>query len=183
MVFTDGSKEEGCYGMVGGGWFESESGRGAMTVGRKATVWDGEIAGLEGALSMIGNTPVLLVTDSGVAIQTVQKAGKKGIDRTRGLAEVVRRLAGKDKEHFFFFFSHDSAYGFHPKAEDCVNPTLTGKERQTTKTTNYYPVTLEDSRPLASNHLAGLSNSYLLTGHYCPTNHIHLPPIGTIPEK
>ena len=38
VVFRDGSKEEGCNGMVGGGWFESESRKGIMTVGHKATV-------------------------------------------------------------------------------------------------------------------------------------------------
>ena len=99
VVFTDGSKEEGCNGMVGGGWFENENMKGTMTVGRKATVWDGEIAGLEGALRMVGNTPVLLLTDSRAAIQAVQKAGKRGVARTRGLAEVVRRLAAIDEEH------------------------------------------------------------------------------------
>ena len=73
--------------------------KGTMTVGRKATVWDGEIAGLEGALRMVGSTPVLLLTDSRAAIQAVQKAGKRGIARTRGLVEVVRRLAVIDEEH------------------------------------------------------------------------------------
>ena len=38
IVFTDGSKEEGCNGMVGGGWFDSESMKGTITVGRRATV-------------------------------------------------------------------------------------------------------------------------------------------------
>ena len=85
--------------MVGGGWFENENMKGIMTVGRRATVWDGEIAGLEGALRMVGNAPVLLLTDSRAAIQAVQKAGKRWVARTRGLAEVVRRLAAIDKEH------------------------------------------------------------------------------------
>ena len=38
VVFMDGSKEEGCNGMVGGGWFEYEDGKGTMTVGYKVTV-------------------------------------------------------------------------------------------------------------------------------------------------
>ena len=38
VVLTDGSKEEGCNGMVGGGWFESENMKGTMTMGHKATV-------------------------------------------------------------------------------------------------------------------------------------------------
>ena len=70
-----------------------------MTVGRKATVWDGEVAGLEGALRMVSCTPVLLLTDSRAAIQAVQKAGRRGVARTRGLAEVVRRLAAIDEEN------------------------------------------------------------------------------------
>ena len=62
--------------------------KGTITVGNKATVWDGEIVGLEGALRMVGNTPVLLLTNSRAAIQAVQKAGG-GV------------LLGRD---FFFFF-------------------------------------------------------------------------------
>ena len=50
-------------------------------------------------MRMVGNTPVLLLTDSRAAIQAVQKAGKRGVARTRGLAEVVRRLAAIDEEH------------------------------------------------------------------------------------
>ena len=34
VVFTDGSKQEGYDGMVGGGWFECENRKGAVTVGR-----------------------------------------------------------------------------------------------------------------------------------------------------
>ena len=79
--------------MVGGGWFESENMKGTITIGHKATVWDGEIAGLEGALRIVGNAPVLLLTDYKAAIQAVQKAGRRGINRTRRLTEVVRRLA------------------------------------------------------------------------------------------
>ena len=48
---------------------------------------------------MVGNTPVLLLTDSKAAIQAVQKAERRGIDRTRGSAEVVRRLAAINDLH------------------------------------------------------------------------------------
>ena len=48
---------------------------------------------------MVGNTPVLLLTDSRVAIQAVQKAGRMGVARTRGLAKVVSRLAAIDEEY------------------------------------------------------------------------------------
>ena len=99
VVFTDWSKGEGCDGVVGEGWFEDEEMKGNITVGSKATVWDGEIAGLQGALRMVGNTPVLLLTDSRAAIQAVQKAGKRGVARTRGLAEVVGRVAAINEEH------------------------------------------------------------------------------------
>ena len=98
-VFMDRSKEEGCNGIVGREWFESENRKGAVTVGRSTTVWDGEIAGLEGALRMIGNALGLLLTDSRTAIQAVQRAKRKGIARTRGLGEVVRRFVAIDKEH------------------------------------------------------------------------------------
>ena len=50
VIYSDGSKVEGVEGMVGGGWFESEDIRGGIAVGGRATVWDGEVAGMEGAL-------------------------------------------------------------------------------------------------------------------------------------
>ena len=71
MIYSDGSKAEGVEGMVGGGWFESDDIRGGVAVGGQATVWDGEVAGMEGALRAIGNNPVLILSDSQVAIMAV----------------------------------------------------------------------------------------------------------------
>ena len=53
-------------------------------MGGRATVWDGEVAGMEGALRAIGNNPVFILSDSQAAIMAVRKAGKRGIARTRG---------------------------------------------------------------------------------------------------
>ena len=40
-----------------------------------------------------------MLTDLKAAIQAVQKAEKRGVTRTRGLVEGVRRFAAIDKEH------------------------------------------------------------------------------------
>ena len=100
MVFTDGSKMEGVKGEVAGGWFEEGgANRGGVPVGPKATVWDGEIAGIEGALKMVGREPVLVLADSRVALQAIKVAGTRGKARTRGLAEVVRRISEIEEEY------------------------------------------------------------------------------------
>ena len=65
MVLTDGSKIEGVKREVAEGWFEEGgANRGGVPVGPKATVWDGEIAGIEGALRIVNKAPVLILTDS-----------------------------------------------------------------------------------------------------------------------
>ena len=46
VIYFDGSKAKGVEGMVGGGWFESDDIRGAVAVGGRATVWDGEVVGM-----------------------------------------------------------------------------------------------------------------------------------------
>ena len=94
VVFTDGSKMQGVKGAVGGGWFgEGGANRGSMPVGPKAMVWDGELAGIEGALSVIGKVPVLVLADSWAALQAIKVAGTMGRARTRGLREVVRLIS------------------------------------------------------------------------------------------
>ena len=56
VVFTDGSKMEGVKGEVAGEWFEEGgANRDGVPVGPKATVWDGEVAGIEGGLKMVRN--------------------------------------------------------------------------------------------------------------------------------
>ena len=93
VLYSNGSKAEGVEGMVGGGWFESDDVRGGGVVGSWATVWDGEVAGMEGALKAAGNDTVLILSDSQAAIMAVRKAGKRGIARTRGLRKVVSLIS------------------------------------------------------------------------------------------
>lgn len=59
--------------MVGGGWYESEEARGGVAMGRKATIWDREIAGMDSALETVVDNPVLLIYDSRAAIIAVKK--------------------------------------------------------------------------------------------------------------
>ena len=51
-----------------------------------------------GALKAVGIIPVLILSDSQAAIMAVQKAGKRGITRTRGLREVVSLISDCEKE-------------------------------------------------------------------------------------
>ena len=99
VIYSDGSKAEGVEGMVGGGWFESEDIRGGIAVGDRATVWDGEVAGMEGALRAVGKVPVWILSDSQAAIMAVKRAGKRGIASTRGLKEVVSLISQCEEEY------------------------------------------------------------------------------------
>ena len=72
VVFTDGSKMEGVKGEVTRGWFkDSGTKRGGVPVGLKAMAWNGEIAGIEWALRMVGRVPVLILADSRAALQAI----------------------------------------------------------------------------------------------------------------
>ena len=84
-IYTDGSKSE--TGVVGGRYWFSQ-GKLGIRVGERATVWDGEIAGLERGIKAAGNRDwkILLLTDSKAAIQATQKARRTGKARTRALA-------------------------------------------------------------------------------------------------
>ena len=93
-IYIDESMSE--EGIVGGGYYCTQGTLG-IRVGPLATVWDGEIAGLERGLKAAGEQPkVLLLADSKAAIQAVNSAGKTGKARTRALAalgkEIYRRL-------------------------------------------------------------------------------------------
>ena len=82
-MYTDGSKSE--TGVVGAGYFSSQGSLG-VRVGFLATVWDGEVAGLQRGLMAAGeHSQVLLLADLKAAIQAVLKAGKTGKARTRAL--------------------------------------------------------------------------------------------------
>ena len=98
VIYSDASKVEGVEGMVGGGWLESDQIRGGVAVGGRATVWDGDVAGMERAFRVGGNDPVLIRFDSQAAIMAVRKAVKREITRTRGLREVVSLISDCEEE-------------------------------------------------------------------------------------
>ncbi|KAF8459763.1 hypothetical protein BDZ91DRAFT_799707 [Kalaharituber pfeilii] len=65
-----------------------------MTVEQQITVWDGEVAGMKGALEAVDNrVKVLLLTDSQAAISAVRNAGRTGKARTADLARLVELIA------------------------------------------------------------------------------------------
>jgi len=53
-------------GMVGGGWYVEEGKRlGEVTLGKLATVWDGEVCGVRGPLEDVSSeSNVLILSDS-----------------------------------------------------------------------------------------------------------------------
>lgn len=85
--------------MVGGGWFETNDIRGAVAVGGRATVWDGEVAGREGALRVVGNNPVLVLSDSQAGIMVGWSSGKGRIAQPRELREVVYLISKCEIEY------------------------------------------------------------------------------------
>ena len=94
--YTDGSMNEDP--MVGGGWYvEGGKRQGGVTLGKLATVWDGEICGVRGALEDAPcETIVQMLSDSQAAIVAVKKAGHTGRARTRDLKVVMEGL--KERE-------------------------------------------------------------------------------------
>ena len=84
-IYTDGSRLDS--GIVGGG-YNFEQGKLGIRVGPMATVWDGEITGLERGTKAAGNTDwdILLLTDSRAAIQATKNPGTLRKARTRALA-------------------------------------------------------------------------------------------------
>jgi len=61
-----------------------------VTLGKVATVWDGEVCGVRGALEDApSETNVLILSDSQAAIAAVKKAGRTGKARTADLRRVM----------------------------------------------------------------------------------------------
>ena len=60
-----------------------------------ATGWDGEIAGLERGAKAAGNRhwDILLLRDSGAAIQATKNTGTRGKTRTRALAALGNKIS------------------------------------------------------------------------------------------
>jgi len=88
-IYTDGSMNED--GVVGAGWYvEGGRGVGEVTLGKLATVWDGEVCGVRGALEDApSESNVLILSDSQAAIAAVKKAGRTGRARTADLRRVM----------------------------------------------------------------------------------------------
>jgi len=81
-------------GIVGGGWYlEGGMRLKEATLGKLATVWDGEVYGIRGVLEdTLSETNVLILSDSQGAIAAVKKAGCIGKARTRDLKFVMEGI-------------------------------------------------------------------------------------------
>ena len=95
LAYSDGSMLED--GKVGRGWYGEgwlgSSPRGAARVGNTATVWDGEVAGMLGAVQEFETgEKILLLADSKAAISAVKKAGKTGKARTGDLVRLLEAI-------------------------------------------------------------------------------------------
>ena len=90
-IYTDGSRSE--EEVVGGGYY-LQQGQLGVRVGTRATVWDGEITGMNMGLRAAGNTDekVIILSDSKAAIQAVINAGRRGNARTRDLAHLGQQI-------------------------------------------------------------------------------------------
>jgi len=116
-VYTDGSMNE--YGMVGGGWYVERGKRfGGLTLGKLATVWDGEVCGIRGALEdALSEANVLILSDAQAAIAAVKKAGYTGRARTRDLKIVMEGIRerqvrlGPNAVSFGWVKAHNELYG------------------------------------------------------------------------
>ena len=91
-IYTDGSRLES--GIVGGGYYFKQ-GKLGIRVGPRATVWDGEIAGLERGAKAAGNRDwdILLLTDSRAAIQATKNAGTCRKAGTRALVALGSEIS------------------------------------------------------------------------------------------
>jgi len=116
-VYTDGSMNED--GMVGGGWYVEGGKRlGGVTLGKLATVWDGEECGVRGALEdTLSESNVLILSDSQAAIAVVKKAGRTGKVRTRDLKVVIEGIRerqsslGHNAVSFGWVKAHNELHG------------------------------------------------------------------------
>jgi len=81
-------------GMVGAGWYvEGGKKLKGVTLYKLATVWDGELCGVRGALEDApSESNVLILSDSQAAITAVKKAGRTGKARTRDLKFVMEEI-------------------------------------------------------------------------------------------
>ena len=116
-VYTDGSMNE--EGMVGGGWYVEEGKKlGGATLGKLATVWDGEVCGVRGALEDApSETNILILSASQAAIAAVKKAGRTGKARTWDLKSVMEGIRerqsrlGPNAVSFGWVKAHNGLHG------------------------------------------------------------------------
>ena len=94
-VYTDGSMNEDR--IVGGGWYVEGGKRlGGVILDKLATVWDGEVCGVRGALEDApSETNILILSDSQAAIAAVKKACRTGKASTRDLKIVMEGIREK----------------------------------------------------------------------------------------
>jgi len=78
-------------GVVGAGWYvEGGKRMGRVVLGKVATVWDGEVCGMRGALEDPPNdSNILILSDAQAAVAAVKKAGRTGRARTADLRRVM----------------------------------------------------------------------------------------------
>jgi len=104
--------------MVGAGWHVEGKNQGGATLGKLATVWDGEVCGVRGALEDApSNANVLILSDSQAAIAAVKKAGRTGKARTNDLKLVLRDIKerqarlGPNAVSFRWVKAHNELFG------------------------------------------------------------------------
>ena len=69
---------------------EGKKGQGGVTLGKLATVWDGEVCGVKEVLEEApSEINILILSDSHVVIAAVKRAGRTGKARTTDLRKVV----------------------------------------------------------------------------------------------
>ena len=108
VVYPDGSRDGD--GRVGGGWHGPGNGAGSVAVGSIATVWDGEVAGIRLALTMVPDVDILVLSNSTAALWAVKRAAGSGRGRSRDLVEVVDEMGRRSTKglstHFGWVKAH-----------------------------------------------------------------------------
>ena len=91
---------------------------GEATLGKLATVWDGEVCGVRGGLEDApSKNNVLIFSDSQAAIAAVKKAGRTGRARTHDLKVVMERInerqsrLGPNAVSFGWVKAHNELHG------------------------------------------------------------------------
>ena len=89
-IYMDGCKD--ADGAVGGAWWRSNEKFVAQRLGTGATVWDGEVAGIEDGIRNCPRGLVWILSDSRAAIAALANAGRTGRASTGSLANAVPRM-------------------------------------------------------------------------------------------